>query len=121
MKHVRKRLDVHETMLGGYVKELRKRSPALLRAFQSRRQLLIECRTHSLIVLKNFFALGPVARLIVGKIATHRIDAKGKQLVQSRGGRFKLAEFASKEIPVEGLEMAQVEDNPMSFRDGTFV
>ena len=81
MQHVRERLDVHKTMLGGYVEELRNRSPAVIGSFQCRRQLLIERCTHSLVIAKNLVVFGPVARLVVRKIAAHRIDAKGKKLV----------------------------------------
>ena len=62
MQHVCERLDVHETMLDGYVEELRKGPPALVGPFQSRRQLLVKRRTYSPVVLENLFALGPVAR-----------------------------------------------------------
>jgi hypothetical protein len=121
MEHVGERLEVHETMLDGYMEELRKRSLAVLGCFQCSRQFVIERRAHSLVIAKDLFALGPVAGLIVGELAVYRIDTKGKEVVKARRKRLQPAEFAPEEIPVESLQMAQVEDNPMSFSDGAFV
>jgi hypothetical protein len=121
MQHVGKSLDVHETVLNGDVEQLRKRTPALSRRFQRGRQLVIDRRTHTLVIAKDFFALRPVVRLIVGELAVYRIDAEGKELVKARREWFQPGKFAPEEIPVKSLEMAQVEDNPMSFGDGALV
>jgi hypothetical protein len=66
MQHVNKRLDVHETMLDGYMEELRKRPLPVTSPLQRGRQLVIERSAELLVIAKNLFVRRPLSRLVVG-------------------------------------------------------
>ena len=75
-------------------------------AFQGGLQLAVKRRAHRLVIVDNVLALGPLARLVVGKFAIDWIDAEGKELIQAGRKRFQPGQLTCEEIPVESLEMA---------------
>ena len=63
----------------------------------------------------------PVARGIGGRLAGRRIDAAFKKAVERRMKRWRKAAAPRQNIPVEGLEMAEIKDQPVALGDGSRV
>src|SRR5712672_2272490 len=70
------------------------------------------------VVRDNLFDGGPIGWLILGGLANRRIDTELEQFVELRIKRRNVQGFAADQVPVECLEMPQVKDEPMAFRDG---
>ena len=68
--------------------------------------------------LRDVLAHGLLARPVFGhvrrQIATNRIDSESEQLIERRPLGRQMESSTAQQIPVEGLEMAQIEDQPMT-------
>src|SRR6185312_11240780 len=84
-------------------------------------QMIVDPGSFRLSILRDFSDRWPVGRRIHRGISGRRIDSALKQrierLVESRGTQTS----ARQNIPVEGLEMAEIEDQPVALRDRTRV
>ena len=63
----------------------------------------------------------PVGGLVRRQPAAHRIDAEGKEAIEFLVSRSEAQRLARNQIPVEGLEVANVEDNSVPFRNGPVI
>jgi hypothetical protein len=108
MKHVRERFRVHQSMLHGNVKELTVAAFGLccVQAFAYR----IAIREHSV-------KRGPITRAIARQTSTHRIDAEREQPVELCVERLQ-TERSGEQIPVERLEVPDVEDDAVPLGNG---
>jgi len=59
----------------------------------------------------------PVRRLVLGSFSNRRIDAELKQMVDLRMEGRDVLGVAQNRVPIERFQMAQVEDEPVPFRD----
>ncbi len=56
---------------------------------------------------------GPIYRLIRGEPSADRIDTEGKQLVKSRIERLEPQDTFAQKVPLECLQVPEVEDDAM--------
>ena len=108
MEKVGQGFGVHQAMLNGDVEE---RGGYLVN--QS-----VEGGPDSRIVAADIVLAWPVGWLIGGQTVASGINAEGKQLVEFRMERLDAEGLAGNQIPVEGFQMAQIEDQAMAFGDG---
>jgi hypothetical protein len=69
-------------------------------------------------VSQHFLDAGPIGRLIFGCLPDGRVDAEFEQLIEVRMKGRDPKGLTADQIPIEGLEMPQVEDEPVTFRYG---
>src|SRR5215813_3244107 len=81
----------------------------------------IEFIADARIVAVNFAASRPVQRAIRGQTAADRVDAECKKLIEGGIERSKPESTAAQKIPIEGVYVAEVENETMPFGDGTIV
>src|SRR5579862_4010269 len=62
------------------------------------------------VVRSNFFDGRPIGRLILGSFPDRRINPEFEQLVESRMEGWNVDGLSADQIPIKGLEVAQVED-----------
>src|SRR5215471_8662365 len=72
-------------------------------------------------VIADFHDGWPLFGLVGGEFASDRIDPEGEDLVETRRERLQRKQMLAKEIPVESLQVAQVENDPVTFRDRALV
>ena len=63
----------------------------------------------------------PVGGLVRRKAAAHRIDAESKEAIKFLVSRSEAQRLTRDQIPVECLEVADVENNSVPFRNGTVI
>ncbi|MFQ5992559.1 MAG: hypothetical protein ACE5NA_09005 [Nitrospiraceae bacterium] len=102
---------MHQTMLDGNVEYIPK---VFLHG-------LIENFSHLVIVLLDLGYGGPVLGLVIRQLPSRRVDAEREQLVQFSLKRGDPQRVTAYEIPIERLHVPQVKNDPVAFRDGTFV
>src|ERR1019366_9446492 len=80
----------------------------------------IQRAAHARIVIAHFTFGGPVRGPIRWQIARLGIYAEREQLVEAGMKRGHI-ESAAEQVPIERLQMAEIEDEAMPLRDGTLV
>src|SRR5580704_5115786 len=124
MQHVGQRFRVHETVLNGHVEQSdQRKSIAGWNAGIAKRirQLLVQNGSHFSHIVSNGGDRRPVRRLISGQSASNRVDAKSEQPVILGIKALESKNALVKKIPIESLQMADIEDDPVTFRNGAFV
>src|SRR5215472_9464577 len=69
-------------------------------------------------ISQHFLDAGPIGRLILGCLPNRRVDTEFEQLIEVRMKGRNPKGLAADQVPIEGLEMSQVEDEPVTFRHG---
>jgi hypothetical protein len=83
-------------------------------------QRSIERLAQSRVVTLYLLNRGPIVWLITRQAPVDRIDAEGKELIESGVERHK-PEWSEEKIPVECFEMAQVKNDTVAFGDRAVV
>jgi hypothetical protein len=71
-------------------------------------------------VAPHFFQRRPVFRLIIRQTSLHGIDAEGEESIEIGVERSK-SEWLKEKVPVECLQMTQIENNTVALGNGTVV
>jgi hypothetical protein len=66
----------------------------------------------------EFFELRPVGGLITRQVSVDRVNAEREELLEGRATRALTENIAADEVPIEGLEVPDVEEQPVSLGDG---
>jgi hypothetical protein len=72
-------------------------------------------------VALDLFEFRPVGGLVRRQLPRRRIDAEREQLVEFAVEGRTVQGITRDQVPVEGLEVSEVEDDTMALRDGPFV
>src|SRR5580704_2252557 len=123
MQHVRKRLDVHQTMFNGNIQQSAERK-TLITGRQKIRflcELVIECRTNAGTVFMDDIRRRPVTGNVIGQTAADWIDAKSEEAIEVGIKTFEPESAAVKQVPVEGFQMPQIKNDAMTLRDGPVI
>src|SRR5579872_3813429 len=84
-------------------------------------QLFIQRRPDVPHVLANSRERGPVRRLVRGQSATHRINAEREQTIELRMKALQTENIFMQQVPIESLEVSNVENDAMPLGDGAVV
>src|ERR1022692_1002191 len=114
MQDVGEGFAVHQAMLDGHVHQFLGGVPG------SKREGGIQRAAHTRFVIAHFIGGGPVRGPIRWQIAGAGIYAEREQLVEA-GMKCGHIESAAEQVPIERLQMAEIEDEAMPLRDGTLV
>src|ERR1039457_3614104 len=114
MQYVGEGFGVHQAMLDGHVHQFLGGVPG------SKREGGIQRAAHARIVIAHFTFGGPVRGPIRWQIAGAGIYAEREQLVEA-GMKCGHIESGAEQVPIERLQMAEIEDEAMPLRDGTLV
>ena len=102
---------MHEAMFEGDVEQL----------FRDFGEQLIDLIAGAGVVALDLGEGGPVRRLVIGELAGRGIDAEGEEGVELRMKAGAIEGVAADQVPIEGFEVAEVEDQAVAFGDGAFV
>src|SRR5580765_466865 len=94
---------------------------AFCRMLQRLLDRVIKCTADLIIVNSNFLTRRPVAWLVSRKSATHGINSKRKKLIERAMKALQAKRALAQQIPVESLDVAQVKNHPVAFRDRPFI
>jgi hypothetical protein len=114
VQHVGEGFGVHQAMFDGHVQQF------LRDIAGSPSQARIQIAAHTRIVTPHLFGGRPIRGLVRGQIGRIRIDAKRKQPVEP-GMKCRHIQRAAQQVPIERLQMAEVEYDAMPFRNGALV
>ena len=122
VKHVGERLRVHEPVLDRHLEdqavlEQRVRGTRKVGA----RQAGVDRLPHALVVALDLVQRGPCGGRLVGQAAVGGIDPEGEQLVERLVEGFAPRGAAPDQVPVEGLEVPDVEDDAVALEDRPIV
>ena len=84
-------------------------------------QELVDDFACALLVALHLGEAGPVGGLVVRQFAGRRIDAEGEQAIELLVERRDVQRVTRDQIPVEGVDVPQVEDDAMAFADGALI
>jgi hypothetical protein len=87
------------------------------RAFQ---HFVDDCADASVIVSDLAFRR-PVRRLVLRDLSNRWIDAEFEEVIEFRMEARNIQSVAANLVPVKGFQMSQIENQPMTFRDGARV
>src|ERR1700733_1530473 len=108
-------------MLEGYIQELMQGELAMRFLIERDCDLVIQNLPNSRSVAMNLIKPWPVRCLVVGQSAADRINTEGEQTVQVWLESFQAQAAFAQQIPVEGLEVPDVKNNPVSLGNWTLV
>ena len=92
--------------------------PQLLRNFADQSVDLVPRALH---VTSHFVDRRPIRRLVPWQLSRWRIDPERKKLVELRLEGRHVQRVARNQVPVECLQMSQVEDHPVALGDRSLV
>ena len=121
MQHVGERFGMHQTMFDGYMEHGEQMWMAFPGALESALDRGIQCIAQASVVALDFEAGGPIGRCVFGQAAADGIDSKGKELIESRVEGAQAKRAMRQQIPVERLEVPDVENDAVPFRNGAVV
>jgi hypothetical protein len=122
IEQVREGFRVHQTVFDGDVEhQLRRHLRGRVRIRESVLQCCVERLTYPLVVASDFRDGGPVRGRIGRESIPHGVYAEGEQTVEFRCEGFQARETVAKQVPVEGLEMAEVEEETMPLGNRSLV
>ena len=107
MHHVSQRLNVHEAVLDGDVEQLL--GEAVERG--------VESGAGAGGVIADFGFARPIGGSIGGSFAGFGIDAEGEEPIESGVEGREIEGVTREQIPIEGFDMAEVEDEAMAIGD----
>lgn len=73
------------------------------------------------VIPHHFFDSRPIGWLIIGQIAFGRIDPEREQTIEGGVERREIQGVLRQQIPVECLQVSQVKNNAVPFRNGPFI
>jgi len=95
--------------------------PAARRLLRPVAQNAVKFLADAEVIGVDFRKARPVGGLVRWEAAAHRIDAEGKEAIEFLVSGPEAQRLVGDQIPVEGLEVADVEDNSVPFRNGPVV
>ena len=84
-------------------------------------QALVQFRAQLPVVFFDFRDGRPVARLVGGQPAADRVDSECEELVERAVACARKPQGSAQQVPVECFQMAQIENQPMAFRNRPFI
>ncbi len=81
----------------------------------------VEPFANLVIVPTNLFESRPVRRLVVRQAPADGVDSKRQQFVELRMERLQVEGVSRQKIPIEGFQVADVENDPVPLRDRALV
>ena len=111
VQQVRQRLGVHQAMFQRDVNQL------LRHMVHPPVQFL----SHLAVVVPDFIHARPIRRLVGGERTLGRIDSKLEELIKSRMEGTLAERLARDQVPIEGLQMPKVKDEPVPLGNGPLV
>ena len=121
MQHVGERFRVHQTMLDRDVKHLHQLRMAFFRALESMLDGLIKFFTQALVVALDFRARRPIFGRVRWKAAADGVDPERKKVVESSMEGTQPESPLRQEVPVEGFDVAYVENDAVALGDGPVI
>src|SRR5690348_1436246 len=92
------------------------------RQFLARRaQCRIDFLADSRVVLADFLRFRPRRRGLIRQLPVHRVDSEREQHVEFRMKTRQLESAAPEKIPVEGLHVAEIKNQPVAFGNRALV
>ena len=119
VQHVRQGFRVHEAMLNRHVQDNFVRIfPKARRRLRPLTEDLVKLLADTMVIGLDLRETRPVGGLIRREATAHWINAKCKKTIEFPVSRFKAQRLAGNKIPVECLEVTEVEDDsvPLSNR-----
>jgi len=122
VEKVGERFGVHQAVLDGDVQE---RSVCNLRGEFGARgagaQGIVQAAADGVGVFANLGLARPVRGLVGGKISLRGVNAEGKEMIERGVVRIEGEGALAEQIPVECFQMAEVEDQAVTFGDGASI
>jgi len=79
--------------------------------------LLIDFIAHALHIAPDLRQRRPVGRLVARQSAVDRVDPKGEKMIEVGVKTRRIKKSSPKQVPIESLEMTDVEDDPVPLAD----
>src|ERR1700733_535824 len=121
MQHIRQSFRMHQTVFDRDVQQSLWRlipAPVAELPIHKRR---IKRRPNAIQVALDLRLSRPVRRLIGWQTAVDRVDAECEKMVKLGIARFGGRKTGMKEVPIERLQVAEIENDPVSLRDGALI
>src|SRR5271167_1245740 len=121
MEHVGEGFDVHQSMLNGDVEEGAEGeavAPGRVRIEGQVGKILIESVADVVHVIADSVDRGPGRGEIVGQSSADGIDAEGEEAIKLGVDRLYAGRQSAEQIPIEGFEVSDIEDDAMAFGNG---
>src|SRR5438128_4180868 len=117
VKQIGESLRMHEAMLDRGFQHFQHLRMPFAGVFESGFDCGVKLIAQAGVVAVHFPASRPVERAIGGEAAADRIDAKRKKLIERRIKGAQPERAASEKIPVESLDMAEIENEAVPLRN----
>ena len=123
MQHVGQRLSMHQAVFDGDIEQSAewKSIPAGRIGLQCFRQFCIQRCSDFLNIVPYRENRWPLRRLICWQTTPNRIDAKSKEAIELWIKTFQSKRTIMQKIPIERLEMSDVENDAMALGDGAII
>src|SRR6266403_1954072 len=121
VQHVAQRFGVHQAMFDGDIEQAAMFEALQAGVFRSGRpQRVVQRAAQSGRVAPYFFWRWPIFREVIRQTSLHGIDAEGEESIEIGIERSK-SEWLKEKVPIECLQMTQIENNTVALGNGTVV